>query len=110
MRTVWGRDLSRSPSSRRIKSGRARGQWAWDAQGMHLRVPISEFRALPLDAHQVLADVPLRDVIAIDLPGGGEGRTIADVRALLKARSRSLGGAVSDGLFALRMWIGRLFG
>ena len=77
---------------------------------MKLRVSIGEFHALPLEAHQLLAGVPLRDVSAIDLPGGGEGRTLADVRALLAERSRGLGAAVTRGLFALRMWIGRLLG
>jgi len=31
----------------------------------------AEFRALPLEAHAILANVPLEDVSAIDLRGGG---------------------------------------
>lgn len=77
---------------------------------MKLRVTDDEFRALPLEAHQILTDVPLRDVSAIDLPGGGEGRTIADVRALLSERSRDFGGALANLLFALRLRVGRLLG
>ena len=37
---------------------------------MTVRVPLAEFRALPLEAHALLEDVPFRDVSAIDLPGG----------------------------------------
>ena len=75
---------------------------------MGLRVSAEEFRALPLEAHPILADVPLRDVSAIDLPGGGDGRTIADVRALLA--DPGSGGGLTAALFALRMWIGRQLG
>jgi hypothetical protein len=75
-----------------------------------MRVPIAEFRALDLEAHAFLADVPLRDVSAIDLPGGGDGRSLADVRAL-----RSGDGALTASvpvriLFSLRLLLGRLFG
>ncbi len=75
-----------------------------------MRVPIAEFRALDLEVHAFLADVPLRDVSAIDLPGGGDGRSLADVRAL-----RSGDGALTASvpvriLFSLRLFLGRLFG
>jgi hypothetical protein len=52
----------------------------------------------------------LRDVSAIDLPGGGDGRTIADVRALASDRPRGPVGALAAALFALRKWLGRRFG
>ena len=39
-----------------------------------MRVNAAELKALPLEAHALLADVPLRDVSAVDLPGGGPGR------------------------------------
>jgi len=48
-----------------------------------MRVPRDEFRSLGLEVHGILSDVPLHDVSAIDLPGGGAGRTISDVRSLL---------------------------
>jgi hypothetical protein len=75
-----------------------------------MRVPIAEFRALDLEAHAFLADVPLRDVSAIDLPGGGDGRSLADVRAL-----RSGDGVITASvpvriLFSVRLFLGRLFG
>ena len=44
-----------------------------------MRIDAAEFLALDLEVHALLADVPLRDVSAVDLPDGGEGRTIADV-------------------------------
>ena len=50
-----------------------------------MRVPAEEFRALDLEVHAFLADVALQDVSAVDLPGGGPGRSISDVRALLSA-------------------------
>ena len=75
-----------------------------------MRVPAEEFRALDLEVHSFLADVPLHDVSAIDLPGGGPDRTISDVRALL-SRDRARTEAVPVRiLFALRLGLGRLFG
>jgi Protein of unknown function (DUF2867) len=78
--------------------------------GAARRVAPSEFRALPLEAHAVLEGVPLQDVTAIDLPGGGSGRTIADVRALLPPEGLLAGSPLARALFRLRMWLGRLFG
>jgi hypothetical protein len=72
-----------------------------------MRVSPAEFLALELEVHALLRDVPLRDVTAVDLPGGGERRTLGDVKRLLFAglqRPRGLEGA----LFRLRRWIGRL--
>ena len=75
-----------------------------------MRVSAEEFRALDLEVHAFLADVPLQDVSAIDLPGGGSDRTISDVRALL-LRDRARAEAVPLRiLFSLRRWLGRLFG
>jgi hypothetical protein len=66
---------------------------------------------LPLEVHALLADVPLRDVTAIDLPGGGPSRTIADVRALLPERGvGQTGNWLTRALFRLRFGLGRLFG
>jgi hypothetical protein len=72
------------------------------------RLPPSEFQRLPLEVHRLLADVPLRDVTVIDLPGGGDGRTIADVRGLEEGRPS--GGLLTRALFALRKLLGRVFG
>lgn len=74
-----------------------------------MRVPPAEFLALDLDAHALLRDVPLHDVSAVDLPGGGAGRTLADVKRLLFAQGSERRGA-SGALFALRRLLGRVFG
>jgi hypothetical protein len=74
-----------------------------------VRVDRAEFRELPLEAHALLADVPLRDVSATDLPGGGAGRTIGDVRALTPTPGSAASSPVTRALFGLRLWLGRLF-
>jgi hypothetical protein len=73
-----------------------------------MRIDPAEWRGLDLEVHQILADVPLNDVSAVDLPGGGDGRVLEDVRSLL-----DLGGPASSSgpvraLFALRRAMGRL--
>src|SRR5437763_1955246 len=50
-----------------------------------MRLDPAEFRASPLRVHALLHDVPLEDVWAIRLAGGGAGRTIDDVRAVFIA-------------------------
>lgn len=72
-----------------------------------MRVPSAEYLNLRLRAHEVLRDVPLYDVSAVDLPGGGSGRSIADVRALEKTAAPS---RVSSVLYGLRLFLGRSFG
>jgi hypothetical protein len=75
-----------------------------------MRVPIAEFRALDLEVHAFLADVELRDVSAIDLPGGGDGRSLSDVHAL-RAGDGALAATVPVRiLFSLRRLLGWLFG
>jgi uncharacterized protein DUF2867 len=73
-----------------------------------MRVPHAEFLALDLEAHALLRDVPLRDVSAVDLPGGGDERTIADVRRLMDG---ARGGPPLSvrALVGLRRLLGRLF-
>jgi hypothetical protein len=73
-------------------------------------MPKDAFRAIPLQVHGVLAGVPLHDVTVTDLAGGGPGRTVADVRALLTARSGSKAGPATRALFAFRKMLGKLFG
>src|SRR6476659_6634723 len=50
-----------------------------------MRASAAEYRGLHLRAHELLRDVPLYDVSPVDLPGGGNGRTIADIRTLESA-------------------------
>ena len=75
-----------------------------------MRVPREQFRRLSLEVHGVLRDVPLHDVTAVDLPGGGAGRTLADVRALLAREHVRAANLLVRGLFALRALLGRLCG
>ena len=74
-----------------------------------MRIDPSEFRACPLRVHALLHDVPLEDVWAIRLPGGGAGRTVQDLRAVMIA-GLSAAPPVVQGLFQLRGRIGALFG
>ena len=74
-----------------------------------MRIDPSEFRACPLRVHALLHDVPLEDVWVIRLPGGGPGRTVQDLRAVMVA-GRAAAPAVVQGLFRLRGRIGTLFG
>ncbi len=75
-----------------------------------MRVSRREFEGIELRAHSLLADVPLHDVWAVELPGGRPGRSIVDVRALLAAENpRAASGAVRF-LFGLRSRLGRVFG
>src|SRR5882672_1063251 len=74
-----------------------------------MRISPSEYLALDLEAHALLAEVPLRDVSAVDLPNGGEGRTIADVlRGMESARGNPP--LPVRALVGLRRAIGRAFG
>jgi hypothetical protein len=73
------------------------------------RIRPAEFRARPLRAHALLHDVPLEDAWAIPLPGGGEGRTVEDVRAAMVAGVQSAPSVVG-ALFRLRFRIGAVFG
>jgi hypothetical protein len=68
-----------------------------------MRVPAEEFLALDLRAHELMRDVPLHDVSVVDLPGGGTGRTVGDVRALM---DRMKPGPIVGGLMGLRHAIG----
>jgi hypothetical protein len=76
---------------------------------MGMRVNPADFRRLRLRCHALLSDVPLHDVWAIPLTGGGPGRIIQDARAILFGDRRS-SNVVVRGLFALRWALGRAFG
>jgi len=75
-----------------------------------MRVTQQEFERVDLRAHSLLADVPLHDVWAVDLPGGGPGRTIVDLRALLSAQRLTAVNPAVRLLFGLRTQFGRAFG
>jgi hypothetical protein len=76
---------------------------------MTMRIDRDEFRARPLRVHALLHDVPLEDVWAIRLPGGGAGRTIHDVRAVFSAGVEAAPPIVKR-LLRLRGRIGALLG
>jgi hypothetical protein len=72
-----------------------------------MRVSPAEYASLTLRAHDLLHDVLLYDVSAVDLPGGGAGRSVADVRALESSAPSSM---VAVALYAVRRFLGRVFG
>jgi hypothetical protein len=71
---------------------------------------VTDFRALDLRVHRELAGVPLHDVSVVDLPGGGPGRTVADLRAILSAQALTRADPAVRFLFAVRGFLGRVFG
>ena len=80
------------------------------------RISPTEFSALPLRANTLLADVPLHDVWAVDLPKLREGVTVEDVlrranRDDFTPRDAKMSAlaAPSRALFRLRLILGRLF-
>ena len=80
------------------------------------RISPAEFSALPLRANSLLADVPLHDVWAVDLPGLREGVTLEEVlrradRDVFAPRDAKMRGlrAAARALFRLRLLLGRLF-
>ena len=73
-----------------------------------MRVKPADFQRLNLRCHALLSGVPLHDVWAIPLNGGGPHRSIQDARAALFG-DRSPNFAVR-GLLALRFALGRAFG
>ena len=75
-----------------------------------MRVKPVEFQQLNLRCHTLLSDVPLHDVWAIPLTGGGPGRTVREARAILFGRRRLPANVAVRGLFALRRALGRAFG
>jgi hypothetical protein len=74
-----------------------------------MRIDFAEFRARPLRVHTLLHDVPLEDIWAIRLRGGGAGRTIEDVRAVFIAGIEAAPPIVK-ALFGIRSRIGALLG
>ncbi len=75
-----------------------------------MRIDPNEFLALDLEVHAVLKGVPLNDVSVVDLPGGGPGRTIDDLRRLLDFGETGMASGPARALFVLRSWLGKVFG
>jgi hypothetical protein len=72
-----------------------------------MRVSPAEYLGLKLRAHELLRGIPLYDVSVVDLPGGGAGRSVADIRALDSAVAPS---RTVNALVGLRRFLGRAFG
>jgi hypothetical protein len=72
-----------------------------------MRTSPGEYLNLRLRAHELLHDVPLYDVSVVDLPGGGAGRSVADIRALESATAPS---RIANALYGVRHVLGRVFG
>jgi hypothetical protein len=72
-----------------------------------MRVSPAEYLGLKLRAHELLQGVPLYDVSVVDLPGGGAGRRVADIRALDSAVAPS---RIAKALYGVRRFLGRAFG
>jgi hypothetical protein len=72
-----------------------------------MRASAAEYRSLHLRAHDLLRDIPLYDVSSVDLPGGGTGRTIADIHTLESATAPS---HIATFFYGLRYFLGRVFG
>ena len=70
----------------------------------------AEYRRLPLRAHELLREAPLHDVWRVDLPHAGAEHTIEDVRSLLSLENLTSINPAVRALFALRGWMGRVFG
>jgi len=75
-----------------------------------MRVKAADFQKLDLRCHALLSDVPLHDVWAIPLHGGGPDRSVQDARAILFGDRRPPSNLAVRGLFALRFALGRAFG
>ncbi len=74
------------------------------------RISAAEYRALPLRAHTLLADVSLHDVWAVDLPRARGGVTPEELQRTLSL-DRVIGRLPppARALFGLRLFLGRLF-
>ena len=71
-----------------------------------MRASPGEYLDLRLRAHELLHDIPLYDVSVVDLPGGGTGRSVADIRALESAAAPS---RIANALYGVRHVLGRVF-
>jgi hypothetical protein len=73
------------------------------------RISTEEFRGVPLRVHEFLADVPLHDVWAVDLPHPRSGITLNDFLRLGNALTCNLS-PLARALLDIRLFVGRLLG
>src|SRR5258708_15520693 len=69
----------------------------------------TELYALPLRVHTLLADVPLHDVWAVDLPRHCDGVTLCEFVRRDNPCGISRFPAAARALFQLRFFLGRIF-
>jgi len=79
------------------------------------RISSAEFSALPLRANTLLADVPLHDAWAVDLPRLREGVTLEEIlrradRGVFTPRDAKMRGLPAASRALLRLLLGRLCG
>lgn len=75
-----------------------------------MRIDPEEYERIELRAHSLLADVPLHDVWAVDLPEGGPGLTVLDLQSAISVKSLRSATPVVKFLFRFRGWLGHIFG
>ena len=75
-----------------------------------MRIQPSEYLALDLRVHSLLADVPLHDVWRVDLEDGGPDRTVLDLRRCFSTDTATTASLPVRALFALRRALGDVFG
>ena len=75
-----------------------------------MRIEPAEYRNVDLVAHTLLADVPLHDAWAVDLPSETRRPTIPELREIVSAERFASVNAVVRALFAARAGLGALFG
>jgi Protein of unknown function (DUF2867) len=73
------------------------------------QISTQEFKGLPLRVHEFLADVPLHDVWAVDLPRTRSGITLDEFLRLEKVHRCGLSPS-ARALLSLRLSVGRLLG
>lgn len=75
-----------------------------------MRLATTEYQKLDLWAHSFLRDVPLHDAFVLDLPGGGQGLSMSDMRTVFSPEAAMTANPLVDILFKLRFFVGRIFG
>jgi hypothetical protein len=73
------------------------------------RISTEEFRRLPLRVHEFLADVPLHDIWAVDLPHPRAGITLNDFLRMGNAHICKVS-PLASALLNIRLFAGRLLG
>jgi hypothetical protein len=69
-----------------------------------------EFEMLPLRVHALLADVPLHDVWAVDLPRPRAGITLDEFRRRVASARLFTPSPIVRALLGVRLFLGRFFG